>query len=128
MSLVCLTLRPIFTFNQILWGGSSRAARFARGAAASRQRARQRLASHWSLHVFIFTYDICKLINLNLILLFLNSSFPLKTTDRQGFARRCFARCRRAADPRAKRAARLLPQRQASKAIAILCCLVSCGA
>ena len=28
-----------------LWGGSSRAARFARGAAASRQRARQRLAS-----------------------------------------------------------------------------------
>ena len=44
----CLTLRPIFTFNQIslkivpLWGGSSRAARFARGAAALRQRARQR--------------------------------------------------------------------------------------
>ena len=28
-----------------LWGGSSRAARFARGAAASRQRARQRLAN-----------------------------------------------------------------------------------
>ena len=27
------------------WGGSSRAARFARGAAASRQRARQRLAT-----------------------------------------------------------------------------------
>ena len=26
---------------------------------------------HWSLQVFIFTYDICKLINLNLILVFL---------------------------------------------------------
>ena len=39
----CLTLRPIFTFN-FKWGGSSRAARFARGAAASLQRARQRLA------------------------------------------------------------------------------------
>ena len=44
-SIYCLTLRPIFTFKKIsLWGSSSRAARFARGAAASRQRARQRLA------------------------------------------------------------------------------------
>ena len=35
--------------ENIMWGGSSRAARFARGAAASRQRgqrARQRLATH----------------------------------------------------------------------------------
>ena len=32
-------------FHAALWGGSSRAARFARGAAALRQRARQRLAS-----------------------------------------------------------------------------------
>ena len=39
----CLTLRPIFTL--LPRGGSSRAARFARGAAALRQRARQRLAS-----------------------------------------------------------------------------------
>ena len=31
----CLTLRPIFTLLPPLWGGSSRAARFARGAAAA---------------------------------------------------------------------------------------------
>ena len=39
----CLTLRPIFTLETRR--GSSRAARFARGAAALRQRARQRLAT-----------------------------------------------------------------------------------
>ena len=37
----CLTLRPIFTFNKIslkiVWGGSCRAARYARGASALRR-------------------------------------------------------------------------------------------
>ena len=58
----CLTLRPIFT----LWGGSSRAARFVRGAAALRQRARQRLASQarekgprrWRFYFLLLLYLI----------------------------------------------------------------------
>ena len=61
----CLTLRPIFTFKKIslkilppLWGGSSRVAR---GAAALRQRARQRLASILFLFKFRAAYARARL-------------------------------------------------------------------